>query len=268
MVITADHGATFRVGEDRRTVTRNTFADVASVPLLVKAPGQRQGEVNDAPVQTTDIVPTVADGLGVSLPWKVDGRSGFARAYRRPRTVTMIQGSERRARISRGANDRPVTIPAAELEAARREALERKLALFGPRGEPDTLGARPELHGRALGELPPAREPARGASVELDGAGELRNVDPSSGFVPAHLTGRVRGATPRKRLIAVAVNGRVVTTAETLLLAGDETERLSVMLPESALRRGPNEVEILEVAGPGARPPLISLGRFGAPGGR
>ena len=268
VVITADHGATFRAGEDRRTVTRRTFADVASIPLLVKAPDQRQDEVNDAPVQTTDIVPTVADVLGVRLPWRVDGRSGFDRTHRRPRTVTMIQGSERRARISRGANDRPVTVTPAELAAGRGAALERKLALFGALGEPDAFGPRPELHGRALRELPPASRPARDAGVELDGASGLRNVDPSSGFVPAHLTGRVRSATPRKRLIAVAVNGRVVATAQTLLLAGDESERLSVMVPEPALRPGPNEVEILEVAGSGARPPLISLGRFGAPGGR
>ena len=76
VVVTADHGVSFRVGQaDGRAVTPENVEDIAPVPLFVKAPGQRTGRVSTRPVQTIDILPTIADELGVDLPWRVDGRS-------------------------------------------------------------------------------------------------------------------------------------------------------------------------------------------------
>ena len=76
VVVTADHGVSFRVGqEDRRAVTPENVEDIAPVPLFVKAPGQRTGRVSTSPVETIDILPTIADELGIDLPWRVDGRS-------------------------------------------------------------------------------------------------------------------------------------------------------------------------------------------------
>jgi Sulfatase len=259
IVVTADHGATFRAGEDRRAVTERTFGEIASVPLLVKAPHQNEPRTIDAYVQTTDIVPTIADVLGVRLPWRLDGRSAFEPRGERPSRVTMIQGAERRARISRGARDRPVSVTTAALERGRRASLARKFALFGPRADPFALGPRPELRGRALGELTIARGPAS-AQAELDAPSELERVDPASGFVPAQLTGRIRSSAPRKRALAVAVNGRIAAVGETFFLNDDGVERLSALVPVSAYRRGANDVEVLEIAGGGLR----SLGRFGA----
>ncbi len=265
ILVTADHGATFQTGQDRRAVTRGTFADVASVPLIVKAPGQDEGRVNEGYAQTVDIVPTIADVLGVRLPWRADGRSAFDPAVRQRRSVTMVQGSERRARISRGEDDRPITVAASELENGQRAALERKLALFGASGDPASLGPRGDLRRRPLAELPVRPGSAAEARATIDDPRELRAVDPASGFAPAHLTGRVRSERPRKRTLAVAVNGRIAATAETFFLRGDGVERLSVMLPEAALRPGPNTVEVLEVQGEGSATRLVSLGRSGSP---
>lgn len=263
IVVTADHGAIFRAGEDRRAVTERTFADIASVPLLVKEPDQDEPRRLDAYVQTTDVVPTIADVLGVRLPWRLDGRSAFEPGAGRQRTVTMVQGAERRARISRGAGDRPVSVSAEALERGQRASLDRKLSLFGERADPFSLGPRPELRGRAVAELEIARGPAS-ARAELDAAGELDAVGPDSGFVPAQLTGRVRSAAPRKRALAFAVNGRIAAVGESFFLEEGGVERLSALVPASAYRRGANELEVLEIetAGNGLR--LRSLGRFGA----
>ena len=66
VVVTADHGVSFRVGQaDRRAVTPENVEDIAPVPLFVKAPGQRTGRVSTRPVQTIDILPTIADELGI-----------------------------------------------------------------------------------------------------------------------------------------------------------------------------------------------------------
>ncbi len=262
IVVTADHGAVFRAGDDRRAVTERTFADIASVPLLVKEPDQDEARRIEAYVQTTDIVPTIADVLGVRLPWRLDGRSALEPRAGRPSSVSMIQGAERRARISRGARDRPVSVTTGALERQQRASLARKLALFGPRADPFSLGPRSELRGRALDDLAIVRGPAS-ARAELDAPDELAAVDPASGFVPAQLTGRVRSAAPRKRALAYAVNGRIAAVGETFFLADEGVELLSGLVPASAYRRGANEVEVLEIGGGGLR----SLGRFGARAG-
>jgi len=266
IVVTSDHGAIFKAGEDRRAVTERTFADIASVPLLVKEPEQDEPRRLDAYVQTTDVVPTIADVLGVRLPWRLDGRSAFEPGAGRQGTVTMVQGAERRARISRGAGDRPVSVSTEALERGQRASLDRKLALFGERADPFSLGPRPQLRGRALADLAIARGPAP-ARAELDAAGELDAVDPASGFVPVQLTGRVRSAAPRKRPLAFAVNGRIAAVGESFFLGDDGIERLSALVPASAYRRGANEVDVLEIEGGGQRLGLRSLGRFGTRAG-
>src|SRR5690606_24984891 len=54
--------------------TEGRVAEIAYVPLLVKAPGQTTGSVDDRNVQGVDLLPTLADLVGVEIPWEVDGR--------------------------------------------------------------------------------------------------------------------------------------------------------------------------------------------------
>ncbi len=75
VVLTADHGVSFLPGQNQRVVLEETLPDVAFVPMLIKLPGQIEGEVSDANATTVDIVPTIADVLGVELPWDADGVS-------------------------------------------------------------------------------------------------------------------------------------------------------------------------------------------------
>ena len=46
LVVTADHGASFRPGYPFRRPRDDSFADIASVPLLIKRPGQQAGSVS------------------------------------------------------------------------------------------------------------------------------------------------------------------------------------------------------------------------------
>ena len=43
IVITADHGVSFRAGDLRREVTPTNHADILSIPLVIKVPHQRRG---------------------------------------------------------------------------------------------------------------------------------------------------------------------------------------------------------------------------------
>jgi arylsulfatase A-like enzyme len=67
VVVTADHGVSFRGGDLRRHPTKTNLAELAFTPLFIRVPGQEQARVVDAHVQTLDILPTLADALGVKI---------------------------------------------------------------------------------------------------------------------------------------------------------------------------------------------------------
>ena len=75
IVVTADHGASFWAKTSRRSDAGPHAGDVRRVPLFIKAPYQRTGQRSDRPTKTIDILPTIADILGIELPWPVDGSS-------------------------------------------------------------------------------------------------------------------------------------------------------------------------------------------------
>jgi hypothetical protein len=219
VAVVADHGISFRVGHERRLVRSGNVEDIAAVPFFLKAPGQRRGRISDRPLQTIDVLPTIADVLGVDIPWKVDGRSALAAPEPRRREIV----------AKKFKHTYPVDTPA--YEESREAALARKARLFG--GDIYEFGPRPDLIGRLV--------PAGGRRVA---------VDPDSGFVPGHVAGTMPdGEEGAGRTVAVAVNGRVVATGLTFVLADPDRERYSVLVPERAFRAGANTIELLLVEG-------------------
>lgn len=73
VVVTADHGEGFTPNTLLRGLTEENVDNIMWTPLFVKAPGQTEPAVDDANVQSIDVVPTVAEMLGIDLPWDVDG---------------------------------------------------------------------------------------------------------------------------------------------------------------------------------------------------
>ncbi len=72
IVVTADHGVAFEVPE-RRDMDGLGRSETAFVPLFVKRPGQRDGQIDDRNLMTVDLLPLVADLVGVDVPFEVDG---------------------------------------------------------------------------------------------------------------------------------------------------------------------------------------------------
>jgi arylsulfatase A-like enzyme len=74
IIITADHGEElFEHGGFSHGYSLHR--EVLQVPLLIKLPGQRLGQVHTDPVSLADIYPTVLDVLDVPAPYVVDGIS-------------------------------------------------------------------------------------------------------------------------------------------------------------------------------------------------
>ena len=233
IVVAADHGVSFKQRRERRRLRRDTAVEIAPVPLLIKAPNQSKGEVDDAWVETIDILPTIFDVLDLDPKVKMDGRSAFS---------DEVQNRDELRMLIRNSFDE-LRIPADVFERERQEVVDRRLALLGS-GRDDRfyeLGPNAEL----IGESPDGLTPL---DVELAYAADYRKVDPDAPFVPAHVAGRVRGGGEGGRDVAVAVNGEIVGVGETFTLAeGDEGELVSVLVPPESFKEGANRVEVFEV---------------------
>ena len=119
VVVTADHGVSFRPKGERRHLTDANVAEIGLVPLFVKAPRQSKGRVVDTVVRTTDVLPTIARILDIRVPWQVESEPAGSRM---------------------------------ELESKLAAALGRQTALFG--ANLYRVGPRLELVGRAVADMP------------------------------------------------------------------------------------------------------------------
>jgi hypothetical protein len=252
LIVVADHGYAFDVGvKSRRQVTERNFEQIAAVPFFVKAPGQTEGRVDDSLVRNIDVVPTIADLLDADLWWRHDGESVFSAAARERDTLSM----------PRRDFSRVISLSGDEFEARRRELRRRWAARFGTGalselvfGDPWASAYRIGPHRELLGRAVPAAGTAR---VHLANAQLLAHVDPTAEIVPTRVTGRLLDGKPRvTRDVAVAVNGRIRAVGRSFHLRGRRSEFFSVLVPESALRPGRNDVRLLEVGPGGELKPL------------
>jgi Sulfatase len=264
VLLVADHGISFRVkptpappfavGElgYRRELTPENAADIVTVPLLVKYPQQRHAEIDRKWARTTDLLPTIADVLGIRLPFRVDGRS-----LRPPRPVpTALQ-------VGR-SDGSTITIDRATLERRKAQSLARQIALLGTTwASAYRIGPHPELIGQAVGALPAL--PRGPLSAVVQDAARLAHVEPDSSYSPSHIAGRLSGADPDGHELAFALNGRIVSTGRSFAALGPHRLNFSSMLPPGAFRRGVNRIDIYELARSGARLGLVPLGGAGGP---
>ena len=236
IVVASDHGVAFPHARERRRLNRKNAAEIAPIPLFIKAPGQKQGKVDDAWVETIDILPTIFDVLNLDPRVKMDGRSAFS---------DEVQQRDELRILVRNSFD-VLRIPASTFTRERRAIIDRNQRLFGSGadgpGRLYEIGPSPELIGQ------PASAAGDELDVSLTMAREYGHVGSDPLYVPVHVVGRVNGPDREPRDIAVAVNGTIRAVGNTFKLAvGDEGELVSVMVPESAFRKGRNDVQVLEL---------------------
>jgi hypothetical protein len=247
VVVTADHGIGFTPGAPVRGLDDRTLEEIAWVPLFMKAPGQHEGQLDDANVESIDVLPTIADLLGVPLPWPVDGRSAasaprtttektylLSEPFEEPRTTAdgrlVLDGVEGLARVR---DARPV---------GRSVPTDDELAMY-------RVGERAELIGEPIDAF--TSEP-RGSGARLyGGAARFDDVDVRAGTAPAvlHALLDVPDAerSPTGREVLVALNGRVAAVGQSF--NDFEGEAFGAMLPLELFDEGRNEVRIFEVVG-------------------
>jgi hypothetical protein len=244
VVVVADHGIGFHLDVERRTVTPGNVEDLAPVPLLVKLPGQRRGRIADEHVETIDVLPTILDVARVRTTRTMDGRS----------LLRPVKSQADRVRIFHRIGTRLNTIGGeysfdpADVAQRRQTAVRRKLAWFGSGTDLEKLyriGPHPELVGQATAALP---RMDGAAAARVHQTEELRQVDPTSGFVPGEITGELPDGRPGGgRPIALALDGTIVATGRTFSMAGSFAESFEMIVPEAAFRRGAMKARVFEI---------------------
>ena len=236
VVLTADHGVAFRVKPTpappfvlgqlgyRRELTPENAEDIVTVPLFVKYPEQPDGRIDPKWARTIDVLPTIADELGIRLPFRVDGAS-----LRPPRPVPATLEFRR----SDGAR---VDIDRATLERDKADSLAHQIGLLGTTtwDRAYRIGPHPELIGQAVGALPTLPRGQLTAAVE--DAGRFAQVEPDSSYSPSHIAGRLSGGDPADRDLAFAVDGRIVSMGRSFASLGPHRAEL---LLDAAARRVP-----------------------------
>jgi hypothetical protein len=237
-VVTADHGYAFNADDAVRGVTDENWDQIMWTPLIVKAPDQEDGTVDDRNVQSVDVLPTIADELGIDLPWDdLDGVPAAA-ADRDPGDKAIADWGFSDLRSEDGE---PVEVDGAEGFA--RVLAGDAVPGTGPLALWDrTGGEHGELVGRSVAELTvgdPDEHPL--AVVALD-----RWDDVDLDRPPIEVFGLSEG--PADQTVVVAVNDTVAAVVPAAEGAYGLTAVDALLWPET-LVEGANDIAVYVVDG-------------------
>lgn len=226
VIVTADHGVSFDPRFDRRDVEPGNIAATVNPPLFIKYPGQKEGVVSERSTQAIDLVPTIAEWLGVDDLYPTDGMA-----------IDRIPADRSLLISKRWMAD--ITITADQIRAQRPGLIKASLRRLGSGGI-WRLGPKAEL----IGVRPKRVTHLRRARARIDNPRRLERYRPGTGQVPSLISGTLRGVKAN-HVIALAVNGRITGTTRAFRYAG--ALRFGSMVSPAALRRGSNRVAVYRV---------------------
>ncbi len=190
-------------------------------------------------MQSVDIVATIADLLGVDVPWRLDGISALDESKPPPaeKGLTPEESWAQRQRFDAALPEKSETCRHLDhLVGHRTDAYD--LYAIGPNAD---------MVGRAVEEFSQGEVP----EVQVELAGDVQT---------SCLAGRLVGAglSPESADVAIAINGRIATVTRTFAFA-DFTNIWTALLPPESVSRGENDVAVYLISGEGQRRVLLPL---------
>jgi hypothetical protein len=242
VVVTADHGASYRVGVPRRAFAIDNAYEVGLVPLFVKAPHQTDGSIDVQTARSIDVLPTLGAHLGFELPWNHQGASLLGERSDWP--SPQIETSDGQS------------VVLSEMERGTRAASAHAITRFGS-GDSQGLfafGPYSTLVGRQVRSIPAGPS---ALSAEVDELWRFAHVAPYTGFVPGFVHGQLHGPAAPNSHVAVAVNGKIRTVVP-LRSVGSDGE-FSAIIPDDAFVAGFNKLQVLSVSGASKSPTVQEI---------
>ncbi len=214
VVVTSDHGSSFRSGTERRVLAKENLASIGLTPLFIKYPGQTEGGSAATRTQEVDILPTIAEVTGLEPFPDLDGMP-----------ISKITDLWRPANIDGFEYGRGL------LQRRLKQDLKLKRRMLGSRGIWQ-LGPKPGLIGR---KIPPSKlVRPRSPALSIDNRKALNRVKAGSDWVPAMIFGRSKTLKPGT-VLAIGVNGRLAGTAR--LFDDGKLNRFGTVVNPKLLRR-------------------------------
>ena len=243
IVITADHGVAFQPGQSRRLLDIDDPSgrqplDLAAVPLIIKAPFQRQAAIDDTVTSLVGLSPRILKLAGADTS-----------------AIPRFQDTGAPSLIGKYAPNVAVPI---DREQWRRERLAEQAAMLGDTNDPMAIGAVPSLHGRSISEL--TRQSGE-IGIQLEAPDLWDQVDPDGASLPTLVQGTLEGPESLlERSVAVALNG-VIAASVRPHQTNDGKVRIAAMLPEHLFRPGLNQLDVFLISDKGSVSTLEHVNR-------
>jgi len=234
-ILAADHGVSIKEEVFRRDVGDNSLADIASVPLFIKLPGQKKGTVSDFPATLGDILPTLADVLDIKIPWEITGHS------------LLDLPSGKRKRIINDSEMNAYPVPD-DLRENLLIGVRKKLKYFGKFKDWAGFRLRDEqsktFMDKSVSKF--SIQAMESVQIKLDSGSR---IETKPGYLPALVQGRVTGIKNKDEWnMLIAVNG--VFQAVSPIIKIRDQEKILAFLPEKAFKEGGNDVEVYLIRKP------------------
>lgn len=232
LIVTADHGVSFRPGHSRRVPDAENIADILSVPLFIKLPGQTIGEVSDVNVEAIDVLPTIADVLGVKLVEPIEG-------------ISLLQEG-RRPRKSLFVDEKGTLMPVEPRIPRLQAAVDRRWNLFGNDSLDDpplAASTHPTWRGRSTSEFLIEDFPIKSLMIDPP---RPEITETKSEFFPCLVSGTL---DPRELKsppdLVLAVNG-IIRDSSGLYHRGRGVQAFEFLLPEWLVQPHPCQIELFQ----------------------
>ncbi len=247
LVVMADHGVSFRPTRSRRLPDGDNVADLMSVPLFIKRPGQKVGRIDDSNVETIDVFPTVTEELGIALPEPIDGLP-VSHSVRRARKTFYFEN---------GMTVLEPRIPNLQASVQLRLKAFGDVSLDRP---PRAAISRPEWIGRSLAdftveEAPPSKAPSITMSQgSFDRESVILGSKLKSRLLTGMLGSHVVEESPAEVLLVI---GGIVADASRTFVSASARMGFSFVIPESVGATEPTKIELLLVKPTSASSPTL-----------
>lgn len=251
VVIVADHGASWtKVGDERRALNadnyQNNAQDFVKVPLFIKLPQQTEASQIDTPAKIIDVLPTVADLMGMMIQTDhIDGESLLKENRSQFKTVNVIDNA--------GGQRFDVPVSTGYMS----KSFENKIKWFGSGANENIFkgiikeGNQPacEIGGKSLASLNVNDSASEQWQAQLHGAENYKTVDLEEAYIPTLVEGVVESTdNTLPDNLAIAVNG-TVWNCYPYWVKRDNSLNFGAMIPESSLTQGQNDIKLYVIKG-------------------
>lgn len=241
VVITSDHGRSLFPNTATRSLV-DAFPHVAYVPLIIKVPNQAGGSIDTSNTLAVDLLPSIADWVGVGLDTNTDGFTFGSEAIKARGDEKPVYPLDTKKRAF------PLKIGSQQVFSDRDNfptfASRRLQGPLQAGTAFETLNAPLNLS-RYLGQPLSNFSPSQGGNVtvdDLDAAQQQPEGRPPLGLLFGSLEADDQGGR-----ILVAVNG-VFVSGSPLFAFGKDKRVFLAMLPQGTLR-GENMIELFRLDG-------------------